>query len=590
MYIFNIIKSRIQSAIEKLTKEGALLEFSVERPKNVEHGNISTNGAMVIAKPLGKKPLEVAEDLVEILKQDDAAIDLIESFSVVAPGFINIFLKKAVLYNFTEKLASEGEEAIDRDINIGNGIKINLEFVSANPTGPMHIGHARSAIYGDVTSRLLRKCKFDVTTEYYINDAGSQIDKLVQSLYIRYKQLQGEQMDLPEGCYPGEYLIDAARKLLAEYGNDLAENDVHLRKFAIDEMMSLIKNDLSKLGVKHDIFTSEAQLIRDGQVEKAITLLESKNLLYRGTLERPKSGEDEDWEPREQLLFKSSAFGDDSDRALIKSDGSYSYFASDVALHMDKINRGYNELYLVLGADHAGYVTRIRSSVRAMTDNKMDLKVIVNQLVNIYKDGKPIRMSKRKGNFVTVDDILEYISCDILRFAMLAQKNGTVLDIDCDKLLEQSSDNPLFYIQYAHTRIVSIIRNSWKNEIFSQDEISITKSGEGLKYIFAPKDKIDYRLLQSEIDLNIIKTLLDFPRLIELSAKHKEPHRITYYLYELSHKLHGLWHSGVVDSNMRCIISNNVALSRARISLIYSLSLVIKYGLEIIGIEPLVEM
>lgn len=590
MHIFNQIKSRIYRAIEQLIKYETEIEFSVESPKNPEYGDIATNAAMVIQKMVGKKPMEIAQDLVEILKHDEILSTLITDFNVVTPGFINMHIKNAALYSFLDNLNNNGTKIFEQDINIGNGKKINLEFVSTNPTGPMHIGHARSAIYGDILCKLLRKCGFTVTAEYYINDAGAQIDKLVESLYVRYLQLKGDDIEMIEGGYPGEYLIDTAKKLLREYGDNINKNDPELRKFAVDEMMNLIKSDLMKLGVKHDIFTSEAELISDGMVEEAITHLEAKNVLYKGILEKPKSDKDEDWEPREQLLFKSTDFGDDSDRALIKSDGSYAYFASDVALHMDKIKRGYDELYLVLGADHAGYVTRIKSAVRAITDNKIDLQVMINQLVNIYKDGKPIRMSKRKGNFVTVDDILAEISSDMLRFAMLSQKNGTVLDIDCDKLLEQSNDNELFYIQYAHTRIVSIIRNSYKYRIFSQDEIYISDAKGAIEYKFSPSTKIDYSLLQSEIDLEIIKALAEFPRLLELSAKHKEPHRIVYYLYNIANKLHILWHAGVVDYNMRCIIESNVALSRARVSLIYGLALVICDGLEIIGIKPLAEI
>lgn len=590
MDIFKQIRIRITAAIDHLIRDKKEVDFSVEPPKNSEYGDISTNAAMVITKILGKKPLETAEALVTILKQDEILMTLVKEFSIANPGFINMHLKNSILYDFLDRLNTSGAAIFEQDINIGVGKKINLEFVSTNPTGPMHIGHARSAIYGDIICKLLRKCGFDVTTEYYINDAGAQIDKLVESLYIRYLQLKGENIEITDGGYPGEYLIETAKKLLAEYGNDVNKNDLKLRQFAVDEMMSLIKADLIKLGVKHDIFTSEAELIKHGIVQEAIKYLEAKNVLYKGILERPKSEKDEDWEPREQLLFRSTDFGDDSDRALIKSDGSYTYFASDVALHMDKIRRGYDELYLILGADHTGYVTRIRSSVRAITDNKMDLNVIINQLVNIYKDGKPIRMSKRKGNFVTVDDILEEISNDMLRFALLSQKNGTVLDIDCDKLLEQSNDNALFYIQYAHTRIVSIIRNGHKHGIFSIDELNITNDHGKLEYKFVPDDKIDYSLLQSEIDLDIIKTLVHFPRLLELSAIHKEPHRITYYLYNLAHKLHSLWHTGVVDHNMRCIIDDNVSLSRVRISLIYGLALILRDGLDIIGVEPLIEM
>lgn len=590
MHIFNKIKSRVKEAIETLIKHKTAIEFSVESPKNRQHGDIATNAAMVIQKMFGIKPVEIAQLLVDILNQDEILMTLVKDFSIVAPGFINMHLKNEVFYNFLENINENGVESLEDDINIGNGKKINLEFVSANPTGPMHIGHARSAIYGDITCKLLKKCGFNVTAEYYINDAGSQIDKLVESLHIRYRQLKGEKIDFPRDCYPGEYLIDTAKKLLEERGSEIKRQDPELRQFAIDEMMNLIRSDLAKLRVKHDIFTSEAKLINDGVVEEAIAYLGSKQVLYMGMMPRPKVDKEQDWSPREQLLFRSSDFGDDTDRALMKADGSYTYFTSDVALHLDKIRRGYSELYLVLGADHSGYVTRIRSSVRAMTDNEIDVNVIINEMVNIYKDGQPIRMSKRKGNFVTVDDVLDEISIDFLRFAMLSQKNSTVLDIDCDKLLEQSSDNQLFYIQYAHTRIVSIIKNAYKYRIFSQDEIYIGVDRGTLEYYFKPNTKIDYSLLESEVDLDIIKTLVDFPRLLELSARHKEPHRIAYYLYDLASRLHGLWHAGVVDHNMRCIIDNNVALSRARISLIYGLALVICYGLDIMSIEPLIEM
>jgi arginyl-tRNA synthetase len=590
MHIFNQIKTRIAIAIEELIQDKKEIEFSVEPPKNQEYGDIATNASMVIAKSISKKPLDIAEELIDILKRDNTLMEFVEKFTIANPGFINMYLKNEILYYFLNNLNNSGPTIFDKEINIGLDTKINLEFVSANPTGPMHIGNARSAIYGNVVSRLLKKCGFDITTEYYINDGGSQTDKLIETLYIRYRQLQGESIELPEGCYPGEYVIDTAKQLLAEHGKDLDQFDPKLRKFAIDQMMILIKSNLASLGVKHDIFTSEARLIQDGLVEEAIACLENKGLLYKGILEKPKSDTNQDWEPREQLLFRSTDFGDDSDRALLKSDGSYTYFASDVALHLDKIRRGYDQLYLILGADHAGYVNRIRASVKAMTDNNMDLNIIVNQLVNIYKDGKPIRMSKRKGNVITVDDVLDEISPDILCFAMLSQKNSTVLDIDCDKLLEKSSDNHLFYIQYAHTRIVSIIRNGHKHGIFSIDELDIRDIEGKLKYIFKPNDTIDYALLQSEIDLDVIKALVNFPRLLELSAKHKEPHRIIYYLYNLAHKLHNLWHIGVVEDNMRCILDDNIPLSRARISLIYGLALILSDGLDIFGVQPLLTM
>lgn len=590
MNIFNVVSARINLALKELLADHSEIRFSVERPANAAHGDLATNAAMTLTKLLGQRPQEIAANLVRILQKDIVIVDLIERFTVAAPGFINFHLKKEVLHSFLKELNLKGLQAFNDDINIGRGKKINIEFVSANPTGPMHIGHARSAIYGDITCRLLKQCGFDVTSEYYINDAGMQVEKLLDSLYARYRQLCGENLELPVGGYPGEYLVDAAKKLQEKYGTEVTRDNPSLKDFAIKEMMSLIKSDLHKLGVKHDIFTSEAQLIRDGLVEKAIALLEAKGLMYHGILEPPKSAHDTEWEKKEQYIFKSTAFGDDLDRVVLKNDGSYSYFASDLALHMDKLNRGYDELFLVLGADHAGYVTRIKASVRAMTDNKKDLHVIINQLVNIYKDGQQIKMSKRKGNFLTVDDVLDEMDPAILRFAMLSQKNETVLDIDCDALLAQSKDNQLFYIQYAHTRIASIIESSYKNNIFSEDEISIREENNTIQYKFAPKSPIDYSSLQSELDLSIIKYLMNFARLLEIAATHKEPHRISYYLYDLANKLHTLWHAGVVEHNMRCVMNDQIILSRARISLIYSVALVICIGLDIMGIQPLLKM
>lgn len=588
MYIFNLVRNRINLAIEGITQQR--FEIAVESPKSREYGDIATNAAMVLTKALGSKPIDIAKRLVELLEKDSEFMTYVEKIGIVEPGFINMYLKRSSLAAFLKDLNQKDLKAFDEDLQIGNNKKINIEFVSTNPTGPMHVGHARSAIYGDVICRLLKKCGFDVTAEYYINDAGAQIDTLIESLYIRYRQLLGDDIEIPEGCYPGEYLVNAAKKLKSQRGSRVNIGDPYLRRFAVSEMMSLIKADLRALRVHHDIFTSEDFLIKRGLVEEAMELLESKGLMYHGILEKPKGKSDDDWESREQLLFKSTAFGDDSDRAIIKSDGSYSYFASDVALHLDKLRRGYDEFFLVLGADHAGYVTRIKAAVKALSDNRFDMQVIVNQLVNIYKDGQPIRMSKRKGNFVTVSDLLDELSPDILRFAMLMQKNNSVIDIDCDKMLEKSKDNPVFYIQYAHTRIASVIRNTHKSNIFSEQEISIEEIGGKIEYKFLSTSDIDYSLLDSEIEVELIKKLIEFPRVIEMAARHKEPHRINYYLYELANHLHGMWHAGIADEKMRCIIEDNITLSRARVSLMYSVALVIFYGLDIIGIKPLLEM
>ena len=582
MNIFNLVKLQIQQLVNKYN---SVTEVLLESPKNKTYGDISTNIAMALSKQLSLNPMDIANEIVRELEKIN--ISYIKSYNVIKPGFINICLNHSILFDFLSNLNLCGTIAFDEDLrHIGQGKKINIEFCSANPTGPMHIGHSRSAIYGDVLCKLLKKCNFQVTAEYYINDGGAQVETLVKSHYCRYQQLLGHNIELPDGCYPGEYLIDVASKLLKIHGINLSISDDGdlIKEFVINEMMLLIKDDLKKLQVQHDVFTSEAALIKSGAVEQAITLLEAKGLMYYGILEKPK-GNAEDWEPREQLLFRSTVFGDDVDRAIIKSDNTYAYFASDIALHLDKISRGYDELLLLLGADHAGYISRIKAAVRALSDGKLDIEVMINQLVNIYKDGMPVRMSKRKGNFLTVSDLLDDLHVDVLRFAMLMQKNSTVIDIDCNKLIEKSKDNPIFYIQYAHTRVVSIIKNAHKNSIFNHEEVNIDDN-----YHFAPQIPIDYSLLNSEIEIDLIKYLVKFPRILEMAAKHKEPHRINYYLYELANYLHQMWHAGIEHDTMRCILIDNKALSRARVSLMYSVAIVIFIGFDIIGVKPLLEM
>lgn len=576
MHVFHQIKERINTCLQTLCE--SFPEISVEPPKNPSHGDIATNAAMVIAKNLGKKPIEIASELIALFKQDIEISNYVKEFSIAAPGFINMFLNKNVLHAFLSDLNKSGLQTFDSNLNIGKNKKVNIEFASPNPTGPMHIGHARGAIYGDVLCRLFKKCGFEVTAEYYVNDAGSQIDTLVKSLYIRYKQLLGEKIELSNECYPGQYLIDAAQKLQKVFGNDLQMNDAKLRRWAIDEMMFLIRVDLQKLGVKHDVFTSEQSLIERGLVSEAIQILTEKGLIYHGVLEKPKGNAD-DWEPREQLLFRSTNYGDDADRAIVKSDGTYAYFASDVALHLNKLKRGYDELFLLLGADHIGYVKRISATVQAMSDNNKTVHVLINQLVNILKNDKPIRMSKRKGNFVTVDDVLDEISPDVLRVAMLMQRNNVVIDIDCDKLVEQSKDNPFFYIQYAHTRIASVIRNAYSERVWAENELH-----------YQMKEELNYELLNSESELEIIKYMMQCPRMIELAITHREPHRITYYLYELANRFHSMWNDGIIKSDMRFILKDNIELSHARIGLLCGIATILAIGLEVIGVKPMLKM
>ncbi len=598
MHIFKLIKEKIVEIAANLLKNHDINSnspiFSVEVPKNPEHGDIATNIAMVLSKQLQQKPIDIAKYFISTLCADMS--DYIQKAEVAVPGFINLKLKHDVLHNFLLQLNENGTGIYDPEWNIGNNEKVNIEFVSANPTGPMHIGHARGAIYGDTLCRLMRRCGFNVTAEYYINDAGTQINILAESLYIRYRQLLGENIEIPEGCYPGEYLCDIAMQLKNEYGDTIADMQETARKallceFAVEKVMSLIKKDLAILGVKHDVFTSEKSLINDGMVEKAIEILKAKNLIYHGSLDKPKSQSDAvDWEEREQLLFRSTRFGDDLDRPILKSDGSYAYFASDIALHMNKISCGYHNMLLLLGADHLGYIHRISAAVQALSDNKATINVLINQLVNILKDGRPIKMSKRKGNFVTVSDLVEEVGVDTLRFAMLMHKNDTVLNIDCDKVKEKSKDNPIFYVQYAHTRVASILRNAYKADIITDDEIAIADKGVSIGYKYAPNNTIDYSLLKSDIEIDLMKKLVQFPKVIEFAALQKEPHHITYYLYELATQFHTTWHAGIIQEDMRFIIESNIPLSRARVGMVYAVASTIGCAMDIIGVKPMLEM
>ena len=585
MQIFNLIKERL----EKISP--VKVDFSLERPKNKKNGDLASNLALIVAKDLKKNPLAVAEELRLLLNQDEIIQSLVDKIEIATPGFINLSLKKSHIYLFLEALQQKGKKAFDGLITLGKGKKINLEFCSANPTGPLHLGHARSAIFGSILAKVLQKTGYQVTKEYYVNDAGSQIEILIKSLYIRYRQLIGDKITLPDGCYPGPYLIDIAQKMREKFGDKLEFHYATkaIKAFAIEEMMTLIKRDLAKLGVEFDLFTSEARLLFSGIVEEALTILEEQNLLYHGLLEKPK-GNLEEWEAREQLLFKATKFGDEIDRPLVKSDGTYAYFAPDMALHLDKLRRGYDEMILILGADHGGYVARIKAAVTALSSGTKKIQVLLNQLVNLYKGGEVVRMSKRKGNFITVDEVLDELPRELLTFAIMMQKNGTVLDLDCDKLLEQSKDNPLFYINYAHTRIASLIRKSYEKGFYSEAELSIKDLGADLAYTFNPQEAINYTLLDKEEELDLIKSFLDYPKILEQAAIHYEPHRINYYLYELANQIHNLWQEGVADPSRRAIIQDNRELTRARISLFYAGSLVIGSALELFKIKPQLEM
>lgn len=539
----------------------------VEIPNNPEHGEFSTNAALVISKQMKKSTMEVANLFLEQLRK----LDFIKEVKIVYPGFLNFNLREFYWQQFLKDVLTNLDRyGLD---NIGGGSKINLEFVSVNPTGPLHIGHTRGAIYGDAIANILFAMGYDVTREYYINDAGNQINTLIESLKIRYKNLFGANLEIPEGCYPGEYLIDIAKKVSEHFSIDIELIDKRvLIDFTVNAVMNLIKKDLEDLGVKHDVFVSEYHdVVQQGKVKLALDILESKGLIYKGVLEKPKSIKNDTWEVKEQVIFRSKDFGDDTDRAIIKSDGNYTYFVGDIAYHYYKLERGYNNLILLLGADHSGYVKRISAVVSALSDGATKIDVKINQLVNLFKNGKPFKMSKRSGNFVTVRDVIDEIGKDIFRFAMLSKKNDTVLDIDFAKLKEQNKDNPVWYIQYAHTRCQSVLRKA--------KELAFDISNIG-----------NIELIYFKEDMELIKMIASYPKVLNAAAIYYEPHRVNYYLQELACSFHKLWSNGSSNNKLRFINEADRRLTLSRLVLVKIVAAIINSGLKLLGIEPINEM
>ena len=575
MNIFTYFKEIIFSGLEKKYLDVLRYEdIKIEYPKNQEHGDISTNVAMVIGKKVGISSIEVAKKLMPSIQHNE----FVEKTSIAGAGFINVRLKKSFWHFFLKDLLELGINY--PEMNIGKGEKVNVEFVSANPTGPLHIGHAKGAVFGDTIANLLSKCGYDVTREFYINDAGSQIVNLAESLEIRYRQKLGENVELSDDCYPGEYLIDIAEKLYAKFGNNLirfeeSEKEEILKNFAVEEILEIIKRDLQELGVYYDVFTSEKKLINEHKVEQAIDSLKSKNLLYKGILEKPKGKADEDWKAKEQILFKSTAYSDDVDRAVVKSDGGYTYFASDIAYHFDKIERGYNNMILLLGADHIGYKKRLKSVVSALSDKQAKLNVKICQLVKLLREGKQVKMSKRAGNFITLKEVMDEIGKDALRFAILTKSLDTIVDIDMEKFKQQTKDNPVFYVQYASARANSILRRA------KEIDVNVDK--------FNP-NQVDFSLLNTKYDVDIIKFLALFPKILESCVNTLDPHKITYYLYDLACIFHQTWSKGAKEDDIKFIIKENLELTKARIALIQSVILVITEGLKILGIEAVESM
>lgn len=552
------IYSEIKQAILQALVLNA--EFSVETPKFAGQGDVSVNIAMVLAKQFGKNPVLLAgEFLPKILE-----LPFIAKAEVAGAGFINIYLKPEFLQNaFAQALTPKYGMS-----NLGRGEKINVEYCSANPTGPVHIGHTRGTIYGDVLSELLSKNGFNVTREYYVNDAGGQVQTLLKSVFIRVKQLMGEKTEIPEGCYPGEYLIPVAEKVLDVFGAQAFEKPKEVLTFVMNEMLEMIKHDLLKLKVKHDVFTSEAAIIESGEVGRAIEVLQTKGLLYKGILPQPKGKLTEEWEPREQLLFKATEFGDSEDRALKKSDGTNTYFTSDVAYHKNKLDRGFFKLVLVVGADHLGYITRITAATKALTPKPKETSMEVKacQIVKFLENGEPVRMSKRKGTFTTLAEVLEEVDVDILRFILLTKKNDSQMDFDLTKVKEQSKENPIFYIQYAFSRGSSVCKT-----------YGTSAEGASLK------------LLTETHEVEFMKKILEYPKVIEMAVKKLEPHLIANYIHELASQFHSLWNMGNENHKLRFIIEDE-ALTKARMFMVYSMLNVISSAFSIFKITPLERM
>lgn len=550
------------------------IDFSVEKPNEEKNGEISSNISLIIQKLVRENPIDIANKIVLELKKCSEFIKV----DVAKPGFINLWLDSSMWQNYL-KNSLELDDLID--CNIGKGRTVNVEYVSANPTGPLHIGHCRGAVFGDVLSNLLQKTGHQVTKEYYINDAGSQIKNLTNSVFIRYQELIGKKFsEYPDDFYPGDYLVPVAQHFASTYNSKLLEmNDEErfllIKPFTINFMMNLIKEDLAAISIHQDIFISEQDLVSNGKIDEAIKALKKSNLIYEGVLEPPKGKKPDDWEPRPQMLFKSTKYGDEVDRPLQKSNKEWTYFANDIAYHFDKYQRGSNHLVDILGADHGGYVKRMTAAVAALSDNKASFTAKLCQMVKLTRNGKQIKMSKRSGEFITLREVIDEVGSDSIRFMMLYRKNEAPLEFDFTKVTEQSKDNPVFYVQYAHARISSVISKLNENNF---------------SHMPSNFENIDFTLIDNKHELDLVKKIADWNKTIESATNLHEPHRIAYYLYELSSVFHSLWSQGKIDPNLKFIIPNNETLTFARIGLLTLTQRTIKSGLDLLGVSSPHEM
>ena len=580
MNLFTQVREILIDILHDLSTQGILpadtdfSQITVEPPKDSRHGDMATNAAMVLSKSVETKPRELAKIISESLSQNEIVL----SVDIAGPGFINISLSEACWHSLLSSVLLNGIN-FGRS-NIGSSKKVNVEFVSANPTGPLHVGHTRGAVFGDALASLLSYSGYEVTREYYINDGGAQVDVLARSVFLRYQEAFGKEVVFEDGTYPGDYLIPIALKLKDKFGDAYLQKSEdkwlpEFRDYAVQAMMDLIKSDLDLLGIEMDTYFSEKSLYDSGQIEAALDRLKNNGLIYKGILEPPKGKKTEDWEPREQTLFKSTLHGDDVDRPVLKSDGTWTYFAPDIAYHFDKITRGFDLLIDIFGADHGGYVKRMKAAVSALSNGEVPLDIKLCQLVKLYQNGEPFKMSKRAGNFVMLRDLVEKVGPDVTRFVMLTRKNDAALDFDFQKVLEQSRENPVFYVQYAHARIKSVIRKA--------EELDIDISDRALS-------EMNLTGLTHSSELSLIKKIAEWPRLVEVAARLYEPHRIAFYLFDLSSQLHAHWSKGSDNPDLRFLHNDNLVKTQSKIALARAVSIVISSGLAILGVEPAEKM
>lgn len=583
MNLFQFFADAVSDAVAALAGDGVLPDgldtarVAVEPPRDAGHGDVTTNAAMVLAKSARMKPRELAAALAGRL----AAMESVADVEVAGPGFINLRLAHPFWHERLRDILKAGSAY--GDSTSGAGTAVNIEFVSANPTGPLHVGHGRGAVVGDVLAALLEKAGYRVTREYYVNDAGAQVDALARSLHFRYREALGEDAGaFPEGLYPGDYLVPVAEDLVRRDGDRWRNAEAGdwlpaFRDVAAERMLALISGDLALLGVRFDVMTSERRLVADGKVEAALATLAEMGLLYEGVLEPPKGMLPDDWEPRPQTLFRATLFGDDVDRPLKKSDGSWTYFATDIAYHLDKYRRGFASMIDVWGADHGGYVKRMQAAVKAISDGHADLDVKLCQMVNLLDGGQPVKMSKRAGSFITLSEVVERVGRDVFRFVMLTRKNDAQLDFDFEAVVEQSRENPVFYVQYAHARCRSVLRHA-AGELGADAVTDAALAAAALER------------LTDQAELDLIRQLAAWPRLVETAAAAHEPHRVAFFLQEVAASFHVLWTKGKDDARLRFITPSDVPMTLARLALVRAVQAVLASGLEVFGVEPVEEL